>query len=358
VKIGIFHTAFLGDIVLCGLLVEALHREKNEIYFITSKNHCLIYKNDFRIKKLIPVEKKKGLKKLGSIFNIAKEINKLNLDVLLVPHKSLTSSLCVFLTKVPQKISYYDSTFRFVYNKLINFDKKKHECLRCLDLAAYPLVSKEIFSEVAQIRRPLLVPGKTLDNFYYYHHCFAKDKNLFFIVSPGSAWETKKYPAIHLAEVIRLILEKNKKIYCVLTGTLKEKQDIETIFDYFSNFSHLLSRIIDTSFHLPLDEFVTLVSKSEFIITNDSMATHVASGLDKPVAAIFGATSGSFGFFPSSNKSVLISYKDQNGQSLSCHPCSPHGTRACPLKHFRCMKDLKPEVVFENIVQLVPLFFV
>ena len=71
-RVGIFHTAFLGDIALASLLIEALYREKHEIYLITKKMASLLYKDDFRLKGCLVADKKKGFNKIKSILYLNK----------------------------------------------------------------------------------------------------------------------------------------------------------------------------------------------------------------------------------------------------------------------------------------------
>lgn len=356
-RVGIFHTAFLGDIALCGLLIDALYKENHEIYLITRKLATLLYKSDYRIKGYIVADKKKGFEKIKSVFSIANQIKDLKLDALLVPHKSVTSGFCSYLTGVPKRISYVDASLKSAYTELRPFDKKKHECLRCLDIAPEWLVSKNAYQEAVKLGRPVLIPGRNLPKFLEFNPVYFDNHLPFFIVSPGSVWATKKYPALYFAKAIFSILNKNKVLQCIISGTLQDRNDIDEILNFFSTFPDLSSRIIDTSPYLPLDEFVTLTSKASFVIANDSSPIHIASSSNVPVVGIFGPTSWKFGFYPTSEKSIILNYKDESGNTLPCHPCTPHGSQECPKKHFRCMRDLSPDLLVESVGKLLPHLF-
>ena len=356
-RVGIFHTAFLGDIALCGLLIDALYKENHEIYLITRKVATLLYKEDYRIKGCVIADKKKGLGKIKAIFSIANQIKDLNLDVLLVPHKSVTSAFCSYLTAVPKRISFHDSSLKSAFTELRPFHKEKHECLRCLDIAPEWLISNKVLQEAVKLARPVLIPGINLTKFLSFNPNYFDHNLPFFIVSPGSVWATKKYPALHFAKAIYSILNKNKILRCIITGTIQDRNDINVILNFFSTFPNLHSRIIDTSTYLPLDEFVTITSKASFVIANDSSPIHIASGSNIPVIAIFGPTSWKFGFYPTSEKSIFLNYKDKNGNMLPCHPCTPHGSHECPQKHFRCMRDLSPDLLVESVGKLLPHLF-
>ncbi|WP_338636395.1 glycosyltransferase family 9 protein [Spirobacillus cienkowskii] len=356
-KVGILHTAFIGDIVLLGLLIEALYTDKHEIYLIIKKESLLLYNNDYRIKKCIAIDKKSGFKKIKSIFLISQQIKSLSLDVILVPHKSVTTALCVLFAKVPKSIGFNDSALKFVYRELMPFNKSKHECLRCLDLAPRWLLSEASYQIALKISRPILIPNKSLSIFNEKNPDFFSKESFYFIVNPGSAWATKKYPALNFAKAIFLILSNSQNLTCILAGSRNDYNDIKCILDYFDAYPHLKNKIIDVSKYLPLDEFVTLVSKASFVIANDSSPVHIASASNVPVVVIFGPTSWTFGFYPTSEKSTILVYRDAAGNTLSCHPCTNHGSSVCPEKHFKCMRELSPEIILDSVQKMLPHFF-
>jgi heptosyltransferase-2 len=71
---------------------------------------------------------------------------------------------------------------------------------------------------------------------------------------------------------------------------------------------------------------------------------HVAAASGVPVMTIFGSSVREFGFQPYGVKNFILENK-----SLSCRPCSHIGKPECPKKHFKCMKDLTPQSVLDNL---------
>jgi len=71
---------------------------------------------------------------------------------------------------------------------------------------------------------------------------------------------------------------------------------------------------------------------------------HTASAAGTKVIAIFGSTVKEFGFTPYNCSNLIL-----ENNSLTCRPCSHIGRSDCPKKHFNCMKDIKPEFVFEKL---------
>ena len=79
------------------------------------------------------------------------------------------------------------------------------------------------------------------------------------------------------------------------------------------------------------------------IVANDSGLMHVAAAVGVPVIAVFGSTVKELGFAPFGVENLVLENK-----SLSCRPCSHIGKAKCPKKHFKCMMDLTPQIVFSN----------
>ena len=92
---------------------------------------------------------------------------------------------------------------------------------------------------------------------------------------------------------------------------------------------------------LSLSESAALLRLSSLVIANDSGLLHLAQSQKRPVVGIYGPTSRELGFFPIEGNSTVVE------TPLSCRPCTPKGLNHCPKGHFRCMKDITPEMVIE-----------
>ncbi|MDI6767512.1 MAG: lipopolysaccharide heptosyltransferase II [Bacteroidota bacterium] len=86
----------------------------------------------------------------------------------------------------------------------------------------------------------------------------------------------------------------------------------------------------------------------KIVVTNDSGLMHLAGARKKKVVAIFGSTVKEFGFFPHRTEHIVV-----EKQNVTCRPCSHIGLASCPKKHFRCMKDISVDDLFDAVNQMV-----
>jgi heptosyltransferase-2 len=95
---------------------------------------------------------------------------------------------------------------------------------------------------------------------------------------------------------------------------------------------------------LSLRESAALIGKAAVLVTNDSAPLHLAQAVGTPTVALFGPTVPAFGFGPRGERDAALGVDD-----LPCRPCHPHGPRACPLGHHRCMRELRVEQVLDAL---------
>ncbi len=157
-------------------------------------------------------------------------------------------------------------------------------------------------------------------------------------VAPGSVWFTKRYPKEKFAEVLRLLRNKNSKIFLI-----GGNDDVE-LGNYLVTHSDN-KNIVNTIGKLNVLESAELIRRCRVLLTNDSAPLHIANSVGTRVISMFGATVPQFGFFPYGKDDVIL-----ETEGLVCRPCSIHGGKSCPIGTFICMNNIKEQAVYELII--------
>ncbi len=156
---------------------------------------------------------------------------------------------------------------------------------------------------------------------------------------PGSRHFTKMWPKEYFIELGNMLIAKGFTV--VLFGGKDDKEITAEI-------SKNVSGSINLSNDNDLFNTAANMKKCKLVVCNDSGLMHTASAVDIPLIAIFGSTVREFGFFPYKAKSLIL-----ENNLLNCRPCSHIGRSSCPEKHFKCMLEISPQIVYDNILRFL-----
>ena len=98
---------------------------------------------------------------------------------------------------------------------------------------------------------------------------------------------------------------------------------------------------------LPLGPLKAVLARARAVAVSDSGPMHLAAALGRPVLGIFGSTITGFGFAPVGPQTRVLEAMD-----VACRPCGVHGRNQCWLGHWRCLRDLEPARVAEELLKL------
>ena len=329
-NILIIHTAFIGDIVLSTALVSKV-KEKypdSDIYYLTIPLGKEVLKNNPKIKEVIVYDKRGKDKGFGAFISFIRRIRKLKIDICLTPHRYLRSSILSLLSGAKIRVGYDIANLSFVFNKKIKYDKTKHEVEKLLSFVDDD--TKRFELEMYPNEKDKLKIDTLVKN-------LSENKKII-LIAPGSKWFTKKWPEEYFRILIQNLVKRDD-LLVVITGG-KEEKEIELNLD---------SKVLDLRGEITLLELAELTKRASLVVSNDSAPIHITSAFPNTrIIGIFGPTVKEFGFFPWSKNSKVFEI-----DGLYCRPCAIHGGNFCPEKHFRCMKEITPDLIENEIYNYI-----
>ena len=149
---------------------------------------------------------------------------------------------------------------------------------------------------------------------------------------PGAEYgPSKRWPARHFAALARRLSSRGYAVW--LFGSERDRAVGEEIAVASEGAATNLCGRTD------LASAIDLLSLAEVVVSNDSGLMHVAAGVGRPVVALYGSSS------PEHTPPLARRYRIVR-TGIECSPCF---ARECPLGHFKCMIELTPDRVAEEI---------
>ena len=328
----IIRLSSIGDIILTTPLVRALRKAypNSLIDYLVKEEFFELLRNNPHIDNVYSIDTGNGLKE---IFRWRKKIKSNEYTSILDLHRSIRSILMtIWLGRVELGKLNKNLFKRFVLVKLgINLYKQIIPVTQRYFEAAkrYDLVDDGLGTELFHDGK---IPTKITDSL--------ESKN-FIVMAPGAGYFTKRWLPEYFAKLADKLIEKNNaEVY--LIGSAADREVCNEIRESMNNQVH------DISGNYSILETSAIINASDALITNDTGMMHVAVSQKKPVLVFFGSTTEELGFFPYGGKYQVLENKD-----LICRPCSHVGRDNCPKGHFKCMKELSPELAYNSIISLM-----
>jgi len=149
---------------------------------------------------------------------------------------------------------------------------------------------------------------------------------------PGAEFgPSKQWPLPHFAAAAKSLVASGHQIWVL--GSAKDAEYGRVIAEQAGEGVHNLCG------QTRLEDAVDLLAAARAAVTNDSGLMHVAAAVGTPTVALFGSSSPKH-TPPLSDKAQVLSL------NLECSPCFQ---RTCPLGHTRCLVDIQPETVLNQL---------
>jgi heptosyltransferase-2 len=151
------------------------------------------------------------------------------------------------------------------------------------------------------------------------------------ILCPGAEFgPAKRWPVEHFADLARRLAGDGFAVW-----VLGSPNDAPIASELASALGQATA-VTNLAGRTDLGTAIDLMSAASIVISNDSGLMHAAAAVGTPLVALFGSSSPLY--TPPLSASARIARIE-----IACSPCFK---RECPLGHFRCMRDLHPELVY------------
>ena len=161
------------------------------------------------------------------------------------------------------------------------------------------------------------------------------------VFAPGAEFGiAKRWPPRHFGALARTLVAAHPDACIALLGSPKDRATCDEVLAAAGAAAPSMLNLAGAT---RLDEAVALIARAAAVVANDSGLLHVASGLNRPVVALYGPTDPDHAP-PFSDGAVALSLR------LECAPCRQ---RTCPLGHHRCMEEMDSALVWRALAPLL-----
>ncbi|GAA4087954.1 glycosyltransferase family 9 protein [Mucilaginibacter panaciglaebae] len=318
-KILVIRFSSMGDIIYTTPVVRCLKKQlpDAEVHFITKPAFKYIYENNPYVDKLLLLK--------PTLSETIRDIKAEGYDHIVDLHNNLRTALIKLRTGVPSS-TYKKQTIRKWLS--LKFNLKLVPPVHLVDRYMKAAAALGVVND-----------NEPIDYYIKAAHQVEKllpasHQNDFVAFVIGATHFTKRMPN---NKIISVCKEINMPI--VLLGG----NDVKVNGDEIA--AALGEKVYNACGISSLDESVFLVSKAKKIIGFDTGLTHIAEAFERPIVSVWGGTVPELlGVQPYKVKEVLVA-----GVELECRPCSKFGLPACPLGHFKCMRDIDEGLITKFI---------
>jgi lipopolysaccharide heptosyltransferase II len=336
-RILILRLSSIGDIVLASPLIRALRRRfpQAQIDFVVKMQFVDLVRSNPRLDTVLTLDTKQGPRALKQL---KKNLLSRSYDLIIDIHNNFRTAYLRRISGASVVILKKYKLRRFLLVKFgLDFYRRVVPVYqRYIDsVAALQVQDDGRGLEFFVAPDALVQIVSTLSSLGFH------TGRLTFGMAPGAGFLTKRWPQEYFIEIAKKLIT-NMGSHIVLLGNQKEADLCAAIE------KNVGEGVVNAAGRFSLMESAAALAVCDLLICNDTGLMHLAAALKKPVIAIFGPTTRQLGFFPIGQNCRVI-----ENMNLACRPCTHIGRDRCPKKHFKCMREIFPEQVYQAVEELL-----
>ena len=331
-------TNWVGDAVMSLPALQALRQRfpASHIAVLARPWVADIYARETFADEVILYTSPRGWKDLAGKWKIARELRARRFDAAILLPNAFEAAALAWMAGIPKRIGYARDGRGFLLTNAVAVPQKgelpTHERFYYLELLRRSGLIDH-FPDSSQIR----LSGAAAAREFGLARFEALGLGRVTGVSPGAAFGTaKRWLPERFAEAVAQLGQP-----AALFGSKDERALCESIAE---NIRQRGIPVHNFAGETTLSEFIELAAACEVYLTNDSGSMHIASALNVPTVAIFGATDD-VRTGPTGSLARVVR------EHVECSPCL---LRECPIDH-RCMTAVTADRVVREAGELISL---
>lgn len=325
-RILIVAPSWVGDAILSEPLLAVLREPLEEpIVDVLAPPWCApVYERMRGVRNIIENPVGHRELRLGDRRALARTLRGHGYTRALVLPNSFKSALIPWLARIPRRIGYVGEARGMLLTDARRLDAKALPRLveRFVALAAAP-------GELAPVPpAPVLVPDAA-NAAEAIRALGLATRRPVAIFCPGAEYgPAKRWPTEHFVTLARRLIDSGYAVW--LLGSPNDRVAADPIAAEVPDARNICGRT-------DLGTAIDLLATANIVVSNDSGLMHAAAAVGSPLVALFGSSSPEY--TPPLSPLARVARID-----IVCSPCF---RRECPLGHFKCMRELSPNVVYD-----------
>ena len=343
-KYLIIGPSWLGDMVMAQSLFMLLRKKHPKaVIHVTALPFCVpLVKRMPEVDKVIPIPFGHGQLRVLARRRFGRALAAEHYtEALILPH-SFKSALIPFFAGIPVRRGWLGESRHFVLNQIWKNKKPFPLMVDQYRALAWDPKDEDAPRSSDGIEQKLLPALSTdLENAkdVYARLGGGSTENILALCPGASYGPAKKWPPESFAAVASWWIGRGGR--AVIMGAGKERDDAAAIMAALS--PEVKTGCLDLTGKTAITDSVDLMGLAEAVLTNDSGLMHVAAATGRPVVAVFGSSTP--GYTPPLTAKAEILQTD-----IKCRPCF---RRTCKYGHYKCLKDITPEMAEDALLKLL-----
>jgi heptosyltransferase II len=323
---------WIGDAVMTEPLMRRLHDRGERLTVGALPWVAPVYRAMPQVADVIEFPFAHGGLQFKARHSLARQLSG-QFDTAYICPNSLKSALLPFLASIPKRVGYLgEARVGLLTHRLKNPSRDRRPPM----VAFYSALSGE--GDLGSDRPQLHLDTAEIDAGLAH---LGLQHGGYYVFAPGAEYgPAKRWPAAHFTELARRL---DRPV--VLLGSAKEFELCETIAGPVN--LDQPGKCLNLAGKTTLAHAFIAIAATKSIVSNDSGLMHVAAAFGVRQIAVFGSSSPQH-TPPLNEQARVLWLKNEPGHQppLDCAPCFE---RECPLGHTRCLADITPGNVLENL---------